>query len=318
MMMSNPKVNRDMLELQLGTLFQPKMREILKEKYVDKNVEKAMNDETLSAEERERNRKIFTGQMTRVMNEAVQACDDILDLVSNTRFKSIFNSGIATMNKISNLNYLIRQRPERLIVKLKGETFTGRRPSDMEIIKALEGIYSDIEQCFKDLKEVRELDIDSKEVPVPGECISNAKFVTSIRGIDKDKKNHAHISYSGKTYILSKPEEVRQYLIKNMDVLASTGETTAKEKEEYLKELKAMNFKGKSFAKPFNNDQKNIEAYISELPADIRKLVDIAMQFSKFECHEAATVISDEEDGKVPFLISTLPIKRLILRKVRS
>ena len=289
--------DRDLMQGKLTVLFLPKMREILKEKYITKELEEAIHDEGLSEEERRKAGTTYSDLIARVMAESTQACEDILDIVFNIQSRRLFPDEIATLNIVNILEYLIRFRPEQIIAQIREMTFGGIKPTDMEIIKAVEGVYADIESCFAALKSVRDLDIDGEEVPVPNACSANAPFVFGFKNINREKKDNDYIRYTNKAYILAKPEKVRQYLIKNMDNLAASVDLREGEKLGYLKTLNDMDFKDQSFTDIYDKDMPHVDKYIDQLSPQIQELVRIAMNFTNYEYHQAACIISDDEDG---------------------
>ncbi len=254
-------------------LFVPKMTEILKEKY--KGTEKELHAE----------------------EEAIGVCEDYVKMIRNTERMTLVPNEVAIANSIDTLNRLVRVRPDQLIAKIKEMPFTGRKPTNLEIVKAVESIYDDVDNCHKALKQIRDMDIDSKEVPIPNSCSANGPFVNYIQNLGKEDPVNNNGIYLSMYYIYEKPELVRQYLIKNMDILASAANISTEQKEQYLLALTNMNFTGQYYTKFTEVDKATALKEIDRDYSGFKKLKEIARRFSKYEYHMTSLVVNDKEDG---------------------
>ena len=134
------------------------------------------------------------------------------------------------------------------------------------------------------MKKVRELDIDSKVIPIPNSCSANVHFVSQVQklatGTSKD-----HLSYYSREYTLSHPEQVRKHLLKNLVTLGDSLGLHKETIEDYQRLLSEMSF---PLDKTFETADES---------EDITRLLAIANKFANYSYHVAAITVNDEEDG---------------------
>ncbi len=163
-----------------------------------------------------------------------------------------------------------------------------REATEEEIQAAVDGIRKDVTDMKGAVKKLRDLDVDSKVIPIPNTCSSNAIFCRNLQKISGEK-NSDIIEYRVEEYIRENPQKVLDYLKENIYLLADAQEETELDIKGYVSNLNKLSFK--------ENRDGLSKAELEAEDEKIKKLVPIAKKFAKFEYHVAAHIFGDDEDG---------------------
>ena len=260
----------------LNETFGPVMQELLQAEYKKKG--KHETKENVSA-------------------EVAGLCDDFLYLAANLG-EALFAMEISLGSCMTNARNLMNVDVNKMFdhlrtLKIKErktgedgkEIMVERAPTEEEIATAFQDSYADLEKMSQSLKQVRELEIDGKEVPILNACSANGDFYAKMGKVAKGERKF--VRYQAEDYTLAQPEKVRQYLLKNIDLLSQGENVSPEELDKYKKKLNDMSF---SPTKPFESREESKE---------INDLCEIAGKFTKFPYHVAAHISEDAEDGLV-------------------
>ena len=173
-------------------------------------------------------------------------------------------------------------------VEVSENVIVEREATDEEIKAAVASIRKDIQISNGQLKKVRDIDIDSKVVPIPNTCSANMLFYRNLQKICTGYSDF--IEYRPKEYIRKHPLQVLNFLKKNIYLLADADGSDAQ--QDFEKAVKTLN------GMTLRESREGLSP--EELKAEekkINKLASIADRFGKYEFHAAAHIFSDEDDG---------------------
>ena len=166
------------------------------------------------------------------------------------------------------------------------DVITEREATEDEITEAIDGICKNVTDTKAAMKKLRELDVDSKVVPVPNTCSSNAFFYKNLQQICLGKPADI-LAYRTAEFVRANPQKVLDFLKKNLYLIGDAQGSG--HLEEVHSELEKLSFR--------ENPEGLNAAERAEEAQKIKKLVSIAQNYGKYIYHAAAHIFSDEDDG---------------------
>ena len=167
-------------ERYLKETFVPAMKNILVDNYPKKGFKKADEKATKRADE------ISKGLILLIENlEGKQLLPNEMDVETHL-------NSLSDLDKTSDEEMTAHLRKFKIKVPkvVDGKKVIEERyPTEEEISKAISGLREDVAKTAQGLKKVRDLDIDSKVVPIPNTCSGNANFYRRLKNLHTGQKN---------------------------------------------------------------------------------------------------------------------------------
>ena len=265
----------------LKTTFLPVIQKILEDDYTKRCTTKKQKDEAKK----------------KAKKEAEKTCEDIL-LMAEHADGELVPSEVSMRFKVKDCAYLMDTRPEKLKEIVSGfdireiqyengeEKVVSRKPTEEEIEAVIAELKGTVTQTFADLKQVRDMDVNSAQIAIPNACSANGGFTRLMQKLSHGS-SRPNLEHRFQAYAAAHPEEVRQYLRRNLYLLADSVGLAEDTINDYKKRLDALEF------------QKDKSYSLEKMPEPVKELCDIARKFNKFDYHVAANICSAPYDGCV-------------------
>ncbi len=188
----------------------------------------------------------------------------------------------STMSQLVSPSLVERQHRvrEAMLKQNAGAPLTAEQ---IEQLEAIGSMYADMDQAVVEMMGIRNMDPDSREVPLPNACSANGVFVRDIRRefLRQPEEDTELITYRTDKHALEKPEEHVRYILDHFEELKELIERGEKP-EEFKSELTELLERMKENKAAFTED------YWRRV---VRITVNTENQSpSKYEYHVAANI----------------------------
>ena len=123
----------------------------------------------------------------------------------------------STMSQLVSPSLVERQHRvrEAMLKQNAGAPLTAEQ---IEQLEAIGSMYADMDQAVVEMMGIRNMDPDSREVPLPNACSANGVFVRDIRRefLRQPEEDTELITYRTDKHALEKPEEHVRYILDQM------------------------------------------------------------------------------------------------------
>ncbi len=223
--------------------------------------------------------KSVKGYKQKARDDAAAVCRDYLEIVMGMRgtpFKEF--TSVQTFDNFIKLNNKIKSLKASDVMKhkrFKTIKINGRNLTKEEVEAALKEFRKEAVVNMADFAQIRNMDIDSVEMPGFGSCHENTYFKSRIMGNLVDiKEPHQVIVHEYKDYVKNNPVRALDIMVENLDNIIESGynDEKAEENKEIIRSL----------------DKKRKSGSLDQ--ADIDKIKVIYVNCSKYEWHKATNL----------------------------